>query len=453
MPANQKTKVAIVGAGSIGISVAYYLVIRHGFTNVTLIDQGQPMSFTSAQSGENYRDWWPHAPMVQFMQHSISLMEEIASKSDNRIAMTRRGYVLATRANDIAGHLDQIARSDSDAEIRLHEGPIAPTYQPPWLPDWPQAPSGFDILSNQTLIQSLFPHYHPAIRHIIHVRRAGDISAQQLGQVMLETIRAAGGHRRTGVVTGIARRSEGFRLELLERETRVHLDVDIVVNSARPFAGDVAAMLGIDLPIYNVVQQKIAFPDHESAIPRTMPFSIDLDGQSIDWTDEERALLAADPATASLAGLMPGAIHCRPDGGDAGNWVKLGWAFNTVSEAAARTPPLRADYPEIVLRGAARLNPALKRYYGRLPRQMHHYGGYYTRTSDNWPLIGPMGSDGAVMAAALSGHGTMGACATGELTAAWIAGEELPTYARAFSMDRFSDGSTLGPTSVEAGLL
>lgn len=195
------------------------------------------------------------------------------------------------------------------------------------------------------------------------------------------------------------------------------------------------------------------FPDALGAIPRAMPFSIDLDGQSIDWTEDERAVLAEDPLTAWLTRPMTGAIHCRPDGGDQGQWIKLGWAFNTAEVEPTWTPPLLPNFPEIVLRGAARLNPALKAYYGRLPRQMHHYGGYYTRTEDNWPLIGPMGPPGAFMAAALSGHGTMGACATGELAAAWIAGAELPDYAAALSLQRFDPGSGLIPVIEDAGLL
>lgn len=453
MRVNSGPRIAIVGAGSIGIAVAWALATRHGLTNLTLIDNGQPMALTSAQSGENYRDWWPQAPMVRFMQRSIALLEDVARATENRIAMTRRGYVLATRAEDISAHLARIAATDPDADIRLHDGTAAPSYQPPHSSNWTTAPTGFDILSNPDLIRALYPHYDPELRHLIHVRQAGDISGQQLGQVMLEAVRDAGGTRVTGLVTGIERHARGHRLAIRGKNAVYHLDADIVVNAAGPLAGDVAAMLGVDLPLHNVVQQKIAFPDAERAIPRDMPFSIDLDGQSLDWTDDERAILASDQATAFLAKPMPGAIHCRPDGGDAGNWVKLGWAFNAHREAASWSPALREDFPEVVLRGAARLNPALRRYYGRLPRQMHHYGGYYTRTEDNWPLIGPMGPEGAFMAVALSGHGTMGACATGELAAAWIAGDALPSYARAFSLDRFDEGSRLGPQSVESGLL
>ncbi|MFD1810164.1 FAD-dependent oxidoreductase [Gemmobacter lanyuensis] len=88
---NFSTGTAIIGAGNLGIATAYYLMRNHGVTDVVLIDQGQPMGFTSAQSGENYRDWWPHPCMVRFMSRSLDLMEEIAGQTDNRIAMTRRG--------------------------------------------------------------------------------------------------------------------------------------------------------------------------------------------------------------------------------------------------------------------------------------------------------------------------------------------------------------------------
>jgi glycine/D-amino acid oxidase-like deaminating enzyme len=56
--------VAVIGAGNVGIAVAYYLVGRHGVPDVILIDARDPMSLTSAQSGENYRNWWPHPVMT-----------------------------------------------------------------------------------------------------------------------------------------------------------------------------------------------------------------------------------------------------------------------------------------------------------------------------------------------------------------------------------------------------
>lgn len=70
---------------------------------------------------------------------------------------------------------------------------------------------------------------------------------------------------------------------------------------------------------------------------------------------------------------------------------------------------------------------------------MHHHGGYYAMTEENWPLIGPMQTSGAFVAGALAGFGSMAACATGWICAAWITGSQLPDYARALSSDRYAD--------------
>ena len=94
---NEKTDFVVVGCGIVGIAVAYYLVTDHGVTDVTIVDPLAPMSLTSAQSGENYRNWWPHEAMRRFTDDSIGLMEEIARESGDRINMTRRGYALVTR--------------------------------------------------------------------------------------------------------------------------------------------------------------------------------------------------------------------------------------------------------------------------------------------------------------------------------------------------------------------
>ena len=60
-------------------------------------------------------------------------------------------------------------------------------------------------------------------------------------------------------------------------------------------------------------------------------------------------------------------------------------------------------------------------------------------TRENWPLIGPLGSDGAFITGALSGFGSMSACAAGSLCAAWIAAGDLPDYAAQLSLARYDD--------------
>jgi len=435
------TDVAIIGAGNIGIAVAYYLITRHGLKDVVLIEAGDPMALTSAQSGENYRNWWPHPVMTAFTDHSIDLLEEIARASGNRIHMTRRGYALATRRSapeDLLAELHRGYGGGSADRIRIHGGAPANSYRPAVSADWTTAPEGVDVLTDRRLIQAHFPSLAPDVETIIHIRRAGDISGQQLGQFMLETIRAAGGRVRRAAVKSIEVHAP-FRLGLHNGEGVSTLRADRVVNAAGPFFGQIAALIGEVLPISCVFQQKIAFEDREGAIPRDLPFTIDLDGQELDWTKDEREVLASEPGAAVLLRPMPGGIHRRPEGGDGGRWIKLGWAYNTTPNDPDGEPPIDPNFPDVVIRAAVRLSPALKTYLGRLPRGARHYGGYYVMTQENWPLIGPMHTAGAFMAGALSGFGSMAATATGALCAAAIAGANRPAYAGPLTLDRYDD--------------
>lgn len=450
------TQIAIIGAGNTGIATAYYLAQSYNISDILLIDSGQPMAFTSAQSGENYRNWWPRPDMVAFTDRSIALMEDISRGSGNRIAMNRRGYALATRTSDVEDILQQLRSglgTRAETMMRFHANAESGSYAPPLSPNWESAPSGVDILQNQDLIRKTFPSYDRDIRTVIHIRTGGDLSGQQLGMHMLEACREHGIARLTGEVKEISRK-DGFTLTVASADTTHTVRADKIINAAGPFASEIAGMLDVSLPIHNTFQQKIAFEDRREAIPRDMPFSIDLDDQLIDWSQEDRAILMEDEEYRWLAEAMPGAIHCRPDGGDKGRWLKMGWAFNETAQLPSRDRALDDQFPEIVLRGAARLNPSLKAYYGQLPRNTHHYGGFYTMTDENWPLIGPMGEDGAYMNCALSGFGTMAACAAGELCAAWTAGAELPSYAKEFSLQRYQDAELMAQLrSSRRGLL
>jgi glycine/D-amino acid oxidase-like deaminating enzyme len=441
----------VIGAGIVGIAVAYYLVKDHGVKDVVIMDPRDPMSWTSAQSGENYRTWWPHPVMTAFTDHSIDLMEAIARETGNRIAMTRRGYALVTRRASPSALIEDLHRGYGETvgqPIRIHAKGAA-GYRPSRSADWEVAPDGVDVLQDPDLIRSVFPSYAGDIATVLHIRRAGSISSQQLGQHMLERIREAGGR----LVRAKVDKIEGaapFRLRLRTPDAVQTLRVERLVNAAGPLFRDIGLMLGEELPVTSVFQQKIAFEDREGAIPRDMPFSIDLDRQRLAWSDEERAILAGDPAASGLLEEMPGAIHCRPDGTEGGTWIKLGWAYNEQPSDPHGAEPIDPHFPDIVLRGASRLNPGLRAYLGRLPRGARHYGGYYVMTPENWPLIGPMRTQGAFAAGALSGFGTMAACATGATCAAWITGGRLPSYAKALSLARYEDRALMADLAAQS---
>lgn len=439
----QVTDVVVVGAGIIGIACAYYLAQRRPSTRIVLIDPLEPMSLTSAASGENYRSIWPREEIGALTRRSIGLMEDVARKTDNRINLTQRGYLYVSRDQDTQRFVTKLKQEyphDESGEIRVHVDSTtsyssnAPTAQFDYVHD------GIDVLCGSETVRRIFPHLDPDITVAAHARRAGDLGSQQLGQYFLEHLREGPFTRITDRVTAISSDNTGFRLNTNGGQSIV---CENLVNAAGPDAANIATLLGQKLPLKCVAQQKIAFVDRLGAVPRDAPFVIDLDGHHIDWPAQVRDELAGDTDTRWLTELFPGGIHCRPDGGLSGDRIKLGWAFNQKPSTPEPTPPLLPLFPELVVRGAARANPGLAPYIEHLPAHVTHYGGYYTKTDENWPLIGPMGIDGAFVATGLSGYGTMAACSVGELIAAWICGDPIEKNMRRLSLERYEDADLM----------
>ena len=121
----------------------------------------------------------------------------------------------------------------------------------------------------------------------------------------------------------------------------------------------------------------------------------------------------------------------------------MGWAFNQVRSSPSRDIELLPEFPEIVIRGAAKLNPQLKKYYDGFPKGMHHYGGYYTMTEENWPIIGKTDVKGCFVAGAMSGFGTMAACAAGEICARQVLELSVPAFAHGLSLRRYDNAKLM----------
>lgn len=400
--------------------------------------------------------------MTLFTDYSVDLMEQIAADSGNVLNMTRRGYVLATRdenVDDIVAALHVGYGNAGKEHIRQHQRAAASSYSAPVDPDWTTAPTGVDVLQNRRLIKDTFPSLSADIANIVHVRRAGEINGQQLGQYMLQRIKDAGGRRLRANVLGIDVPHK-FAVDVETGTGIEHVRAERIVVAAGPFTKQLAAMIGVDLPVENIFQQKLAFLDSAGAIPRKLPFCVDLDDIDLGWSEEETELLASDEKTARLLGKHAGGVHCRPEGSEHGNWVKLGWAYNrdasvVPQQELANEPMLDPHFPEIVIRGAAQLHPSLKRYVDDHPTHCTHYGGYYSMTEENWPLVGPLKVDGAYVAGALSGFGSMSACAVGAISAATITDSVLPEFASDLSLARYQNSPLMAElrTAVSSGVL
>lgn len=425
----------ICGAGITGVSTAYFLG-RAGVRNILLVDERPPLSFTSDRSTECYRNWWHDPEMLTLMNRSIDLMESLADESGNVFRMNRRGYLYVTADENRIEDL----KSASFRTSSLGAGPmrVHASESSDYLPSHPEgfhdSLTGADMLIGNELIRKYFPYLTDQAVAALHVRRAGWLSAQQLGMYLLETARRSGVRFEAGKVAGVD--IEGGRVQGVRLSSGVHIQSPIFINAAGPFLKEVGKLVGIDLPVHTELHLKAVIKDALGAVGREAPLLIWNDAQWLPWSDEEREALAEDDETRWLTETFSPGVHTRPEGG--GNDILMLWEYQTKVMEPADSPVMDEQYPEIALRGLAAMLPRMKEYFGRMPRPQLD-GGFYTKTRENRPLVGEMGVDGAYVIGAVSGYGIMSACGVGELLAARVTGSELPSYANAFVLSRYDD--------------
>jgi len=262
------------------------------------------------------------------------------------------------------------------------------------------------------------------------------------------------------------------------------------------------------LPIKNEVHAKVIFRDTLKIVPRDSPMIISNDHIELPWSDDERLYLEEtyrpDVARRLVSKMSPGA-HLRPYGGPDSDVLLMLWESwhqhrQPTDVNDDRCHLMRALeetldhelYPEVVLRGLSTIIPDLAVYYDenhlnkwkkskkvtttsndhltntRSRTRSIVDGGYYTKTEENVPLIGPVPDHegrpikGAFVCGALGGYGIMGSHAAGELVAMHLSRmgsspstmeSHLPDYAKLMSPMRYFDEEFIRPGGIRDRLL
>jgi glycine/D-amino acid oxidase-like deaminating enzyme len=438
--------VVICGAGIAGISAAYHLAVHHGLKDVILVDERPPLSLTSDKSTECYRNWWPGPgdAMVRLMNRSIDLLEDLARESNNCFHLTRKGYLFVTADPARIADMERVANESCSlgaGPLRIYTGgPGDPVYAPAPATGFEDLPTGADLILDPALIHKHFPFLSEDVVAALHTRRCGKMSAQQLGMYLLERARECGVRLLCARVEAVDVRGGKVRAVRVSGEAGSQtIPADCFVNAAGPFVKQAGHMIGVDLPVLCELHPKIAFDERLGVVPVGAPLYYWADPQRLPWSEEERTLLAESEETRWLLEPFPSGPHGLPEGSPGSHTQLILWTYDIRTlEPVVPLPPFDPNYFEIVLRGLSRMIPGLRAYFDKLPQPVFD-GGYYAKTRENRPLIGPLPVEGAYIIAALSGFGIMAACAAGELLAAHVTGTELPAYAPWFLPDRYQD--------------
>lgn len=437
-------EIVICGAGIAGVSTAYQLAVVHGVKNVVIIDPLPPLTMTSDKSMECYRNWWPGPgdDMVRLMNRSIDLMENLHREAPGRLPMQRRGYIYATADSDKIESMISSAQEITGlgaGELRVHRNDADdPRYVPVHEHGLFDAPTGADLFLDQSLIRKYFPYVTDRAVALLHTRRCGWFAGQQFGMHMFEKAVAHGVQHLKGRVEDVeVEKNRIQKIKVNMNGDRLEISTRIFVIAAGPLQKEVGRMIGVEIPVVCEPHLKVMFNDSLQVIPREMGLFIWNDPVTLPWSEDEKAALAESDEMRWLVDELPVGVHGRPEGD--GNMIILQWGYHEAQFESPVFPiPIDGKLPEVALRGMSTVIPGLSKYYDQIPKPFID-GGYYARTPENRPLIGPLPVDGAFLMGGLGGFGMQVSCGASDLLASHILHYGLPSYAPAFLLSRYQD--------------
>lgn len=357
-------RIAVIGAGAIGLSCAYFLARRGA--EVVVLERELPGSGSSTRTGGGVRAQFDTTTNIQLSLLSQDLWAELPRATGHDPRMNRLGYLFLGRtAADLVGLEQRVALQ------RAHGVPSEVLTPAEVRRRWP-------LLRDQDISGAGFCAEDGYLNHHIAVAALA-AAARNAGATLRSGIEAVGLVTRGDRIRGV-------------RTTHGTLDADLVVNAAGAWAPDVAAWLGIELPIEG--------RRHELLV--------------VDW--------AADHAADLPWMIDPAGVHLRPeDGGRAlvGGFLGVDEAVDPHDYRLNHDP----DWARAVLAAAqerfgVRLTPA---------DIVRGWAGLYPSTPDHHPIIDRVGD--LVIVGGFSGTGLMHAPAAGILAAELIADGALTSIA------------------------
>ena len=373
--------IVIIGGGVIGSAVASFLGERGAGERVVLIerDPGYRRA-SSALSASSIRQQFSTPINIAISQYGIAFLREVAGE----VGLVEPGYLY------LAGPAEREPLARQHAIQRRFGAPVA-------------------LLSAAELARR-FPWLvtHDLALGSLGLSGEGWLDGYALLQLFRRRAIAAGARYVTDEAVGFERK--GGHIAALRLAEGGRLASDVVVNAAGPWAGHVAALAGIDLPVRPRRRSVYVVDCRER--PSGMPLVIDPSGL---WFRPEGAH--------TICGLPP--------------------------EEDPDEPPLDCEWD----RFESVAWPALA---GRVPafeaaKLVGGWAGYYDyNTLDQNGIVGPAtGLDNFILANGFSGHGLQQAPAVGRAVAEWItSGKYLSLDLSPLGYSRFAAGRPLREDNV-----
>lgn len=357
----EKSQVVIIGSGIIGASIAYYL-IQKGISDVLVLEQGE-IGFQGATSSclGGLRTQFSTAVNIRFSLISRNMYRQFKEEFGVDPGFKPYGYLFLTSTDKQREIFENTARLMSELNL-----PIELLSPQEVSQRWPFI--RVDDLTGGSYTEG-DGFYSP-----IEILHAYVKKARHSGVVFMEKVQVTGILIENDSVVGIQTK-DGYKIK-----------ADIVVNAAGPWAGRVAAMAGLDLPL-GPLKRHLFFTDTFGDIPKIFPMVIDVNS---GWymKREGKGLILGGPT-----GEKSFSRHVDFD-------AEACTAFTSIH----RVPDLERAR---IIRG---------------------WVGHYEMTPDHHAVIGVFPElRNFICAAGFSGHGFQHAPATGMIVAELIANGKVET--------------------------
>src|SRR5580700_9891082 len=109
-----RAEVVVIGAGIMGLSIAYNLAKRHGITDVLVVDRGYLCGGASGRNGGGVRAQFSSEENIRLMQESIRICRDFAREMKINVWFRQGGYLFLVR--------DEAGRRTLEKSVAVQNG-------------------------------------------------------------------------------------------------------------------------------------------------------------------------------------------------------------------------------------------------------------------------------------------------------------------------------------------
>ena len=388
-----RARVVVVGAGIMGLSIAYHLA-RRGQTDVIVLDKSYLCGGASGRNGGGVRAQWSSEANVRLMQESIQMCRDFASEMKINIWFRQGGYLFLVRSEEKRRALEASVKLQNDCGLRSKM--LTPKEARKIVPELDT--DGIAAASYNADDGVVFPW--PFVWGFAQ-------AAQKLG-VRVATFRDVSAiETRGGRVSAIVAKKlgqDGSRIE----DDILRIETDTIVNAAGAWSPEIARLVGVELPN----------KPHRHEICSTEPLKPWLKPLVADLTD---GLYFSQ----STRGEIVGGIGQE----------RVPHGINQQSSHA---------FLGLYARSLVRACPIL----GQV-KVLRQWAGCYDLTPDANPIVGPVDElEGFVQASGFMGHGFMMAPVMGKRLAEHVLTNETTELLDRWNLRRFKEGRLLSEAMI-----